>query len=398
MGEAEESMTTQSHGSVTKRGWIYNGAKRTAFAYCFTYTDAEGKTQRARGQADTREGAHAAMNARKAELVAPVAATPVAVMTLASFAEEWLEAIKGDIEQRTIKNYRWGLDKHILPVLGPKSLATITRGNVIQLLSDKRAAGLGKNTVRLLRATLSALLANAVDKELVAVNVALKVGSNRRKASDTISAGERREKIKAYDRDQLARLLDVAQHDRLHPLWIFLADTGCRPNEALALKWEDIDLVGRTVHIHRALNLDKTEKGTKTNSSRRVDLSPRLCTALSRRHDMNPLVFPGYAGQAHDLDNVGAIFRRLLVKAGLPRIGGGGVYCLRHTFASHLLAMGAPITYVSHQLGHASPQVTLSVYAHFLKADSHGIAEQLEAWRSARPQQLPKDEAAQAAG
>ena len=113
---------------------------------------------------------------------------------------------------------------------------------------------------------------------------------------------------------------------------------------------------------------------------------------------MNPLVFPGYAGQAHDLDNIGAIYRRLLVKAGLPRIG--GVYSLRHTYASHLLALGAQITYVSHQLGHASPQIPLSVYAHFPKADSHGIADQLEAWRNAprRPQELPKDDGAQAAG
>jgi len=111
------------------------------------------------------------------------------------------------------------------------------------------------------------------------VDVALKVGSSRRKTSDTLSAGERRERINAFDRDQLARLLDVAAGDRLHQLWLFLADTGCRPNEAFALKWEDVDLVGRTVHIHRALNLDKTEKGTKTGHGRRVDLSPRRCRA-----------------------------------------------------------------------------------------------------------------------
>jgi Phage integrase family len=39
---------------------------------------------------------------------------------------------------------------------------------------------------------------------------------------------------------------------------------------------------------------------------------------------------------------------------------------MRHTFASLLLQEGAPITYVSQQLGHRDPSITLRVYAHWL--------------------------------
>ena len=39
---------------------------------------------------------------------------------------------------------------------------------------------------------------------------------------------------------------------------------------------------------------------------------------------------------------------------------------MRHTFASLLLAAGEPITYVSHQLGHRDPSITLRVYSHWL--------------------------------
>ena len=37
---------------------------------------------------------------------------------------------------------------------------------------------------------------------------------------------------------------------------------------------------------------------------------------------------------------------------------------LRHTFASLLIAEGANVVYASRQLGHASPDITLRVYAH----------------------------------
>ena len=42
------------------------------------------------------------------------------------------------------------------------------------------------------------------------------------------------------------------------------------------------------------------------------------------------------------------------------------LYNLRHTFASLLLAAGAPITYVSAQLGHANPATTLRYYPRWI--------------------------------
>jgi integrase len=56
-------------------------------------------------------------------------------------------------------------------------------------------------------------------------------------------------------------------------------------------------------------------------------------------------------------------FNRILDAAELDR---RGAHQMRHTFASLLLQRGAPITYVSRQLGHKDASITLRVYAHWL--------------------------------
>jgi integrase len=58
---------------------------------------------------------------------------------------------------------------------------------------------------------------------------------------------------------------------------------------------------------------------------------------------------------------------RVLDAAALER---RGPHQMRHTFASLLLHDGAPITYVSQQLGHRDAAITLRVYAHWLPSAS----------------------------
>ncbi len=48
---------------------------------------------------------------------------------------------------------------------------------------------------------------------------------------------------------------------------------------------------------------------------------------------------------------------------------------LRHTHATALLLAGVPVHVVSHRLGHASPMITLSVYAHVLPGSQRQAAE-----------------------
>ena len=53
-------------------------------------------------------------------------------------------------------------------------------------------------------------------------------------------------------------------------------------------------------------------------------------------------------------------------------------HCLRHAHASALIAAGLDVVKVSKRLGHASPTITLNVYAHLFNKSDDGAAQAIE--------------------
>jgi integrase len=86
-------------------------------------------------------------------------------------------------------------------------------------------------------------------------------------------------------------------------------------------------------------------------------------------------LFPKADGALMDKDHAAAVFRKILALAKLPDCR---VYDCRHTYASLLLANGAPITYVSAQLGHSSPATTLRFFARWIPAKGRRWADVLD--------------------
>jgi integrase len=75
-----------------------------------------------------------------------------------------------------------------------------------------------------------------------------------------------------------------------------------------------------------------------------------------------------------DYRDVGEGFRQAVKRAGLQAPGKLTLHSLRHGFASLLIANGLNVVYVSRQLGHANPSITLEVYAHLFDRADHAAA------------------------
>jgi hypothetical protein len=64
-------------------------------------------------------------------------------------------------------------------------------------------------------------------------------------------------------------------------------------------------------------------------------------------------------------------------------------HALRHTHASALIASRVDVVAISRRLGHANPNVTLSVYAHLFNEDDSGAALAIEAAMRTGKEQNP---------
>lgn len=147
---------------------------------------------------------------------------------------------------------------------------------------------------------------------------------------------------------------------KILPLVMFLANTGCRKGEAIALKWEHVDLAARLVKVWPS-----DEWQPKSGKPREVPISDALLPWLEqqRKATTGRWVFPVPKAKierrySHWPDRD---FDAARDAAGLK----GGPHTLRHTYATHFLARVPDLYLLARILGHSDAAVT-RLYAHLL--------------------------------
>jgi integrase len=269
--------------------------------------------------------------------------------------------------------------RHILPfkleeggTLGGKKLWDIRRRHVKELLRAK--GNYARNTVRHLRATLSSVLSEAADDELIEVNPVF--GLSRKRKRNRVTLGDVQHRIRAMTGRQLDSFLVACSHERIYGvLYYTIAKTGLRPSEAVVLRPADVDFGARKIRVEKAWASGRVREYTKTGYPRQVDMSPQLSLVLLqyekwmgeqvRQHGYATLkwLFPNQVGEVIDPNNAADAFARICSRAG---IGHFSPYDLRHTYASLLLSRGAKPQYVQDQLGHETLSTTLKYYARWV--------------------------------
>ena len=277
-------------------------------------------------------------------------------VTVADLAERYLSAhVAVNCNAHTSGIYRGSLENHILPALGMMPLVMVETAHVATLHYRLRETPRAANRAL---AVLSKMFSLAAAWGLVAD------GTNPCRGVRKYKEKKRERFLSRDEYRRLGRVLAEAEAEAdagiegaVSPYAIaalrLLMLTGCRLNEILTLRWDDID---RTAGEFR-LRDGKT-------GARMVPLTPTAETVLAgiARVPANPWVIVGKQPGTH-LSTITADWYRLRAHAGLDDVR---IHDLRHSYASRALAAGESLSMIGKLLGHADIQSTAR-YAHLAR-------------------------------
>lgn len=289
---------------------------------------------------------------------------------LSALAEHWWEDYRGTGKApNTLTRYRYTLDRYVLPYCGELTIQESTPGILTARLAAIRTNH-GAASAKLARSILSGMFKTAVANDC----------THRNPVRDVILPTTGKKPVEALTADQVAQVRAAVTGDVAAVVDLLLA-TGCRIGEALALRWEDVDLTAGRESVNITGTVITLPGGavrqphTKTRDSmRRVFIPGALALQLAHRRayhlpacasstgwadEPGALVFPSTTGGPWDPSNFRKRLREQLRTAGVDYPVPPHIF--RKTVAT-LLARSSSLEDASAQLGHSSTDITAAYY------------------------------------
>lgn len=347
-------------------------------------------------------------------------ATNQVVPTLREWVDIWLEA-KTRLGRGSRSRYRSQMDNQILPDLGDLRLNEIEGIHVARLVNRLKAIPFANSTITRYFAALHGALNYAVLEEKIPSNPARRIGFVRDDVDEEDTSDDGEDHV-YLTQAEYELLLTHTPPDAL-PLVMFLAETGTRISEALAVHVRDLHINVRpyTVRIRQAWKDDGhgheflgTTKGRNRRTVSLPDSVVDELRALVDGRDADELVFRAPGGgriiykhfRNRRFDPAVAAAQRCAEHPPEPPVKGRSgparklridelstcactsrlrrrltIHDLRHSHVAWLLEAGFDIYVISRRLGHKSVKVTQDTYAGILESVNDAIAVALDRLR-----------------
>lgn len=305
--------------------------------------------------------------------------------TFEGLYEEWLERwYKKTVEDSTLLNTKRKFKLHILPYFGNKKVEAITKYDCETFVEELNFKT--HKTVKLICTYVSRVFDYGIHIELMKDNPMKQAYIPKKKNPP-------KEHTPYYDKHELKEFLQYASthgyKEKWGMLFHFLAYTGCRKGEALALQWSDIDFTQETVSLTKTTS--KNAEGlvihetTKTGTHRTISLDPvtvkklkhwKKCQAKDllmlgyNALNKEQLVFPDQENKHMASATVNRTMERIIKRHNLKHVPPHG---LRHSHCSLLFEamdmkdIEGSIKQVQTRLGHKDIKTTLDIYTHVTK-------------------------------
>lgn len=291
-------------------------------------------------------------------------------ITVAEFVETYLNDKKGELKERSIRNKKYMIEKHIIPYLGMRTMDSINPSDIIKWQSTIREKGYKPTYLRMLNNQLTALFSHAHNIYNLKNNPCKKVKKMGKPDADKLTFWTK------GDYDIFIASLD--KKDTYYLIFQILFWTGCREGELLALTPKDINIDEGTMHIDKTyfrvngkdiITTPKTECSIRTITMPEF-LKGEIAGYIDRLYDypIDARLFPMTAR---------AVQKKLkyqIEKVGLPPIR---VHDFRHSHVAFLINEGVAPLLIKERLGHKDIRITMNTYGHLYPNQQKELAEML---------------------
>jgi integrase len=282
---------------------------------------------------------------------------PSVEMNFCELSDRWEAVAIPTLKLSTGAHYRNALRAYVVPAFGKRKISTIGRFDVETFLSQ-HSKQYSRSTLRSMRVSLSLVMSWAVACGWIGKNPCAGVKLPR----DSSCAGKRvvRTILKPAQVSAIAEKLE----EPYSTLVLFLAVTGLRVGEAIAIKWSDFD--GDVLSVTRRISNGDLDTVKSESSCRKLPIPADLISRM-RQLGEGEWIFRSREGTPVNPGNALKRYVRPVAKElGLTI---GGWHDFRHTLTTNMRRSGVHPKVISGILGHSGVTLAMNTYDHLEAED-----------------------------
>lgn len=309
---------------------------------------------------------------------------------------------KTELRSSTRTNYMYMYDHFVRNSFGEKLIKDIKYSDILYFyLYLLREKDLQINTLETIHTVLNPTFNMAVRDRIIRLNPCEGVMAQIKRKNER-NKGVRHALTLEQQRAFMGYIKDHPVFYRWEPLFTVLLGTGCRVGEVIGLRWKDIDLKNRMIHINHSVSyyprvensykceyrvsLPKTTAGIR-NIPMMEEVYQAFVKEAKRQKEedlcnqmeidgMSDFIFCNRFGMLHNPAAINRAIRRIseahnseeVVKAKKEKrqpviIPHFSCHHLRHTFCTRFCENETNLKVIQSVMGHANIQTTLDIYA-----------------------------------
>lgn len=287
-------------------------------------------------------------------------------ITVEEYSEQWFLTYKAVKELNTKAMYSNIVYKHIIPEIGFKKLADVSKTDIQQIVNDRMEH---RRTCEQIVLTLKQIFDSAIDDNILTVNVCKKIELPPKTASTkrALTETEKKAILKA----------DFTDRERAYVLILYCC--GLRREEALALTKKDFDFKNDCVNVSSSIVFDGNNAVLKDMTKsihgiRKIDL-PAAAKAFFQKYlsSLSTLYLftkldGGMITKSSYIKMWESIINKMNAAAGgddLHRpIIGLTAHIFRHNYCTMLYYSDISLKKAVELMGHSDEKMIMKVYAH----------------------------------